>query len=116
MLSAPEAVAVLALAVTCAEPFAVSTAAKALGKHVDTLPDASASASTQQIVTAQQHLLMALPTAASAAPAEWAAQRDSIVRMCRGADEVRAVALVRSTCGLDDFIVPRHTLMQVHCL
>lgn len=89
MLSAPEAVAVLALAVTCAEPYAVSTAAKSLGKHVDTVPDAATSSSTQQIVTAQQHLMMALPTVMTAVPAEWAAQRDSIVRMCRSSDEVR---------------------------
>ena len=91
LLSSTEAASTFALALSSIEPAALATAAKAVAKHVATLSDASRSASTQQVVTAQQHLMLALPSAPMSGGDAWGAERERLVQACLGSDEVRTL-------------------------
>jgi hypothetical protein len=87
MLSAPEATAALSLAMTSLNASALSTAAQALARHVAGIPEAARSSGTQRVVTAQQHLLVALPALSSAGGAGWARQREDLVTSLLGTDQ-----------------------------
>lgn len=101
LLSAPEASTTLALALSSIESSALASAAKAVARHVQTLPDASRSASTQQVVTAQQHLMLALPSAPLLGGDAWGVERERLVQAFLGPDEVRVPCLRARVFGAE---------------
>ena len=88
MLTSLEATDALVLAATSLEGSALASAAKALARHASSMPETARSASTQQVVTAQQHLVMAMPTLHIAGGGAWVQERERIVQACLGSDQV----------------------------